>query len=134
MTTITTIDARNNSPRLGQETLFISASTEIKKSAKRGMFTTRNAAQPPMAMTAAGMAYRLISVVAASLSLQAPIATAARIAKNVIWRAILPWLRLYREPLNIPAINSATFHPSDELLAVSYQLLASRSRSLLFSG
>ena len=33
MTRITTIDARNNSPRDGHDTLFISPSTEIKKSA-----------------------------------------------------------------------------------------------------
>ena len=36
ITTSTTIDPRNNSPREGQETLFISASTAMRKSAKRG--------------------------------------------------------------------------------------------------
>ena len=37
----TTIEARNNSVRVGQETLFISASTAIRKSAKPGTLTTR---------------------------------------------------------------------------------------------
>ena len=43
MQKITTIKLRHSSPRLGQLTLFISASTAIKKSAKLGMFTSRNA-------------------------------------------------------------------------------------------
>src|SRR4051812_29131122 len=41
MQKITTIELRNSSPRVGQETLFISASTAIKKSANDGMLTRR---------------------------------------------------------------------------------------------
>ncbi len=37
----TTMEARNSSLRVGQETLFISASTAIKKSAKPGILTAR---------------------------------------------------------------------------------------------
>ena len=39
--TSTTTDARNNSPREGQETLFISASTAMRKSANAGKLTIR---------------------------------------------------------------------------------------------
>lgn len=122
----TTIDDRNNSPRLGQETFPISFSTEIKNSAKRGMLTTRNAAQAPTAKTINGTTYFATtsveilsrnpggtkyspnSGVAPELIVHAPTATAASNAKNVACRAILPWFRLYREAVNIPAINSAT--------------------------
>ena len=44
---ITTIELRTSSVRDGQETLFISASTAIKKSANAGMFTSRNASHSP---------------------------------------------------------------------------------------
>ena len=37
----TTIEARNSSVRVGQDTLFISASTAIRKSAKPGTLTRR---------------------------------------------------------------------------------------------
>ena len=37
----TTIEARYNSGRVGQDTLFISASTAIRKSAKLGTLTRR---------------------------------------------------------------------------------------------
>lgn len=108
MTTNTTIDARNNSPRLGQETFPISFSTEIKNSANRGMLTTRNAAQAPTAKTIIGMTYFATTAVeieariaggtkyspnsgvAPELIVHAPTATAARIAKNVACRATLP--------------------------------------------
>ena len=51
---MTTIDERNSSLRCGQETLFISASTEIKKSAKLGNCTTRKLNHKPNANTASG--------------------------------------------------------------------------------
>ncbi len=54
MTTITTIDALTSWLRVGQLTLFISASTEIKKSAKAGILMTRHAAQQPIRRTANG--------------------------------------------------------------------------------
>ena len=38
---MTTRELRISSPRLGHDTLFISASTEIRKSANAGTFTTR---------------------------------------------------------------------------------------------
>ena len=47
ITISTTIDARNNSDRVGQDTLFISASTAIRKSAKPGTLTTRYDAHRP---------------------------------------------------------------------------------------
>ena len=47
MTKITTAVARHSSVLEGQETLFISASTEIKKSANRGTLTTRKATHSP---------------------------------------------------------------------------------------
>ena len=42
----TTIEARNNSVRVGHETLFISASTAIRKSAKAGTLTNRKRRPP----------------------------------------------------------------------------------------
>ena len=47
ITISTTIEARNNSDRVGQDTLFISASTAIRKSAKAGTLTTRYDAHRP---------------------------------------------------------------------------------------
>ena len=112
ITTNTTIDARNNSPRLGQETFPISFSTEIKNSANRGILTARNAAQAPIAKTIIGRTYVATTAVeiearsaggtknspnsgvAPALIVHAPTATAANNAKNVACRAILPWFRL----------------------------------------
>src|SRR5262245_5931548 len=61
MTTITTSDARYSSPRAGHDTLFISASTEIKKSAKLGMLTTRKPIHEPRAITETGRMYFAIA-------------------------------------------------------------------------
>src|SRR5262245_3454367 len=47
ISTITTIDARISSVRDGHETLFISASTAIKKSANVGRFTIRKPSHNP---------------------------------------------------------------------------------------
>src|SRR5262245_49749892 len=111
MTTITTNDARYSSPRLGHDTLFISASTEIKKSAKLGMLTMRKAIQVPRASTANGSTYwdarstntlsrapagttklksHELKLASASLARHAVAANTATIAANVACRAILP--------------------------------------------
>ena len=50
----TTIEARNNSVRVGQETLFISASTAIRKSANAGTLTTRYDTHTPTASNTPG--------------------------------------------------------------------------------
>ena len=50
----TTIEARNSSLRVGHETLFISASTAIKKSAKPGKLTARYDTHKPTRPNNAG--------------------------------------------------------------------------------
>ena len=108
ITTNTTNDARKSSGRLGQETFPISFSTEIKNSAKRGILTTRNAAQAPTAKTINGRTYFATisggmlsrnplgtkklpnSGVAPELIVHAPTAATASSAKNVACRATLP--------------------------------------------
>src|SRR3990172_9040997 len=57
ITRMTTSDARNNSPRDGHDTLFISPSTEIKKSANVGICTIRKLAHNPTTNTTSGMKY-----------------------------------------------------------------------------
>ena len=110
MTRITTSEARNNSPRDGHDTLFISPSTEIKKSANAGICTTRKLAHNPIANNTSGTKYltqlrRRPSDVAAChpstrSSSKHPSATINAKAANVACRAIRPWFRLYRPKRN----------------------------------
>lgn len=97
--TITTTDARTNSSLLGQVTLFISASTAIKKSPNFGQLTTRYPNHKPIANIAAGIpgvngepgAKLARSVL---YNDQDAIATMTQIANAVTWRTIRPWLDL----------------------------------------
>ena len=88
MTRITTTDARNNSPRDGHDTLFISPSTEIKKSANAGICTTRKLAHSPTASTASGTEYcasrrfRSTEVLAAAATPPNRATTSATIARK----------------------------------------------------
>src|SRR5262245_43550824 len=94
------MDARTNSVRDGHDTLFISASTAIKKSAKEGKFTIRKPSHKPTnnSTLAAIHAYNrgtCQSTVSSGGSRHAASANATQIARQVNCRTSRPWLRLY---------------------------------------
>lgn len=94
---ITTIEARINSSLVGHVTLFISASTAIKKSANRGQLTSRYPIQSPAASKTPGIAVAIpadIDPPSVAYNRQQPSATTIQITSAVIWRTIRPWLGL----------------------------------------
>ena len=97
---ITTTDHRTNSVHEGHDTLFISASTAIRKSAKAGKLTTRYVAHSPTMANTPGTPYvtdrdKPSCPLSQKNNCQRPTKIAMAIAANVTWRTIRPWLRLY---------------------------------------
>ena len=96
--TSTTIDARINSARLGHETLFISASTAIRKSANAGTLTIRYAAHNPASNNRPGKPVLHPHDGRAHLQHRAqppePQRQGEGDAANVTCRVMRPWLRL----------------------------------------
>ena len=94
----TTIEARNNSVRVGQDTLFISASTAIRKSANAGHVDqpVRRPTGPTSKQHAAAGRYCHAEPLPASivLSRNRPSAIATASAAKVTCRVMRPWLRL----------------------------------------
>ena len=96
MVTITTTEARINPLCTGHVTLFISASTAIKKSANRGQLTTSIAEPEPGEQDPGGDSDGISvgsgrrSVASIAYNRQAPSATITQIASAVNWRTIRP--------------------------------------------